>query len=61
MVLAGLTVYLFTSCVLTSAKGRMAVLICLLVAGLAHVAVGVIQFRFGNNFMPIPFLLAIRL
>lgn len=56
MVLAGLTVYLFTSCVLTSANGRMAVLICLLIAGLAHVAVGVIQFRFGNNFMPIPFL-----
>ena len=56
MVLAGLTVYLFTSCVLTSANGRMAVLVCLLVAGIAHVTVGAIQFRFGNNFMPIPFL-----
>ena len=56
MVLAGLTVYLFTTCVLTSAKGRMAIWTCLLVASMAHVAVGAIQFRFGNNFMPIPFL-----
>ena len=56
MVLAGLTVYLFTSCVLTSGNGRIAILVCLLVAGMAHVAVGLIQFHFGNNFMPIPFL-----
>jgi O-antigen ligase len=55
-VLAGLTVYLLASCVLTSPRTRLAILSCLLVAAMAHVFVGAIQFRFGNNFMPIPFL-----
>jgi O-antigen ligase len=56
MVLAGLTVYLLASCILTSARARLAIWSCLLVAAMAHVFVGAIQFRFGNNFMPIPFL-----
>jgi len=53
---AGLIVYFFTCCVLTSAKARMSILACLLAAALAHVLVGAIQFRSGNNFMAIPFL-----
>jgi O-antigen ligase len=55
-VLAGLVVYLLTCCVFTSAKTRMSILACLLAAALAHVLVGAIQFRSGNNFMPISFL-----
>ena len=55
-VLAGLIVYSFTSCVLTSAKARISILVCLLAAAVAHVLVGTIQFRSGNNFMPISFL-----
>jgi O-antigen ligase len=55
-VLAGLVLYLFIACVLTSAKARMSILACLLAAALAHVFVGVIQFSGGNNFMPISFL-----
>ncbi|MEY2530527.1 MAG: hypothetical protein QOI96_612 [Verrucomicrobiota bacterium] len=55
-VLGGLVVYLFTSCTVTSAKARMSILACLLAAALAHVLVGAIQFRSGNNFMPIPLL-----
>ncbi len=55
-VLAGLVVYFFTSCVLTSPKTRVAIFACLLVAAMAHVVVGLIQFRSGNNFMPISFL-----
>src|SRR5581483_1289897 len=45
-----------TSCYLTSAKMRMSILACLLAAALAHVLVGMIQFRHGNNFMPLSFL-----
>jgi O-antigen ligase len=56
MVLAGLTVYLLTSCVLTSGGVRLAIWTCLVLAAMAHVFIGAIQFRFGNNFMPIPFL-----
>jgi len=55
-VLAGLVVYFITSCLLTSAKTRMSILAGLLVAAMAHVFVGAIQFRYGNNFMPIAFL-----
>lgn len=55
-VLAGLVVYFFTSCTLTSAKARMSILAALLAAALAHVVVGAIQYRSGNNFMLIPFL-----
>ncbi|MEY2546786.1 MAG: hypothetical protein QOG48_1903 [Verrucomicrobiota bacterium] len=55
-VLAGLVVYFLTSCYLTSARMRMSILACLLAAALAHVLVGMIQFRHGNNFMPLHFL-----
>jgi O-antigen ligase len=55
-VLAGLVVYFITSCLLTSARARMWILACLLIAAMAHVLVGAIQFRTGDNFMPIPFL-----
>lgn len=55
-VLGGLIVYLFTTCIFTSAKTRMSILACLLAAALAHVVIGVIQFSNGNNFMPISFL-----
>ena len=55
-VLAALVVYFLTSCLLTSARARMWILVCLLIAAMAHVLVGAIQFRNGDNFMPIPFL-----
>jgi len=55
-VIAGLVLYFFIACVLTSAKARMWILACLLAAALVHVFVGVIQFTGGNNFMPISFL-----
>ncbi len=55
-VLAGLIVYFVTSCILTSAKIRMSIFAGLLAAALGHVLVGAIQFRSGNNFMPISFL-----
>ena len=49
-------VYFLTSCILTSAKARIWIMACLLLAALAHVLVGAIQVRNGNNFMPISFL-----
>jgi len=52
-VLAGLVVYFFTSTVCTSAKARMTLIGVLLVTSLAQVLVAVIQFRNGDNFMPI--------
>src|SRR5207245_7641138 len=55
-VLGGLLVYLFVACVLVNTRGRMFILLFLLVAALAHVFIGAIQFRDGNNFMPISFL-----
>jgi O-antigen ligase len=55
-VLAGLIVYLITSCLLTSAKARLWVFAGLLMAAMVQVGVGAVQFRSGNNFMPIPFL-----
>ncbi len=55
-VLAGLVIYFFVSCTLTSARARMSILACLLAAALVHVFVGAIQFSDGDNFMPIPFL-----
>jgi O-antigen ligase len=55
-VLAGVVVYFFTSCVLTSPRARTSIMACLLVAAMAHVLVGLIQFRGANNFMPISFL-----
>jgi O-antigen ligase len=55
-VLGGLLVYFFVACVCTDAKQRMAVLLFLLALALAHVFIGALQFRDGNNFMPISFL-----
>lgn len=55
-VLGGLIVYWFIALICTSAKPRAWVVISLLVLALVHVLVGAIQFRDGNNFMPISFL-----
>lgn len=55
-VLSGLIVYLFIATVCTSAKARWWVLFFLFGLAVIHVLVGVVQFRDGNNFMPISFL-----
>jgi O-antigen ligase len=55
-VLAGLVAYFTIACVLTSARARLGLLVALLIFAFAHVLVGLIQFRYGNNFMPISFL-----
>lgn len=55
-VVAGLVLYFTVACVLTSASARMAIAVALLVFSTAHVVIAVIQFRFGNNFMPFSFL-----
>ncbi len=55
-VLAGLVVYFLVAGVLVSARQRLWLLAGLLFLGLAHVGVGALQFRDGNNFMPIHFL-----
>jgi O-antigen ligase len=55
-VLGGLVVYLFVACIGTSAKSRSRILFFLLALALVHILIGAIQFRDGNNFMPIPFL-----
>jgi O-antigen ligase len=55
-VLAGLVLYFSVACLLVSARVRLGLLVALLCFALAHVLVGVIQFRYGNNFMPISFL-----
>ena len=56
IVLGSLLVYGITATVFTDAKPRMLLLGFLLLLGLVHVLVGAIQFRDGNNFMPIPWL-----
>ncbi len=55
-VLGGLLVYFFVACFFTESKQRTAFLLFLLIVGIAQVWVGTIQFRNGDNFMPIPFL-----
>ncbi len=55
-VLGGLLVYFFVACVLINAKPRMLILSFLCILGIVHTLVGVVQFRDGNNFMPISFL-----
>ncbi|PZR78990.1 MAG: hypothetical protein DLM52_01915 [Chthoniobacterales bacterium] len=55
-VIAGLIVYFIFATVLTSAPLRVGFFFALLVFALAHVLVGLIQFRYGNNFMPFSFL-----
>jgi len=55
-VLGCLLVYLFVACIFTDARLRSWFLFFLLAVAVAHVCVGALQFRDGNNFMPIPFL-----
>ena len=55
-VMAGLVVYFLTALVLTESKPRLLILACLLAAALVHVVVGALQFRNGDNWMPIEFL-----
>ena len=56
IVLGSLVVYGVTATLCTDAKPRMFVLGVLLLLGLAHVLIGAVQFRDGNNFMPISWL-----
>lgn len=55
-VLGCLLVYLFVACVFTGARQRTLFLFFLLALATAHVAIGALQFRDGNNFMPFSFL-----
>ena len=55
-VLGGLVVYFFTACIFTGARGRIYLLLFLLVVALGQVVIGAIQFHYGDNFMLIPFL-----
>ena len=55
-VLGGLVVYLLVATVITDPKQRMWLLLFLLALAVVHVAIGAVQFRFGQNFMLIPFL-----
>src|SRR4029077_18075265 len=55
-VLGCLLVYLFVACLFTDAKQRTWFLFFLLALATAHVVVGALQFRDGNNFMPFSFL-----
>jgi O-antigen ligase len=55
-VLAGLIVYYYTACILTTSRQRMLFISILLTLAVAHVLIGVVQFRDGRNFMPISWL-----
>jgi O-antigen ligase len=55
-VIAGLVIYLLTATVLTNSKPRLLTFMCLAAAALVHVTIGAIQFRNGDNWMPISFL-----
>ncbi|HJT46118.1 MAG TPA: O-antigen ligase family protein, partial [Chthoniobacterales bacterium] len=55
-VLGCVLVYLFVACFFTGAKQRMWFLFFLLALATAHVVIGALQFRDGNNFMPFSFL-----
>lgn len=55
-VLGGLVVYFCTACILTDGRQRMFFVSLLLLLALGHSLVGAIQFRDGNNFMPISWL-----
>ena len=54
--IACLVVYFLSASVVTSAKMRLAILLCMIALSLAHIGIGALQFRDGNNFMPIAFL-----
>jgi O-antigen ligase len=55
-VLGGLLVYFLVACFFTDSKQRTILVFLLLIFGLVHVFIGAIQFRNGDNFMPIQFL-----
>ena len=55
-VLAGLLVYFFVASVFVEAKRRLVVISLLFLLAFAHVGIGAVQFRDGDNFMLIPFL-----
>ena len=56
MAIAALIVYLLTAFCITKRQQRIWVVLALMVLALGHVALGFIQFKNGDNFMPIPFL-----
>jgi O-antigen ligase len=55
-VLGGLLIYLIVACALTAARARNWILFGLFLVAIVHILVGVVQFRQGNNFMPIKWL-----
>jgi O-antigen ligase len=55
-VLGCLLVYFFVTCLFTDARQRTWFLFFLLALATAHVVIGALQFRDGNNFMPFSFL-----
>ena len=55
-VLGGLLVYFLVACFFTDSKQRTVLVFLLLLFGVVHVFIGAVQFRNGDNFMPIPFL-----
>jgi O-antigen ligase len=55
-VLGGLVVYYLTACVLVSARQRLAFVMFLLAVGVVHTLIGAVQFRDGDNWMPISWL-----
>lgn len=55
-VIAALVVYGLVATVLTSSTVRVAIFAALVIIGMAHVAIGVMQFTRGDNFMLIPYL-----
>jgi O-antigen ligase len=55
-VLGGLLVYLFVACICVDNKRRMWFICALFAIAFVHVGIGVVQFRYGDDFMLIPFL-----
>jgi O-antigen ligase len=56
LVLGGLLAYFIVAFFFTSPKHRIAFVLFLLTIAIVHVAIGTVQFRGGDNFMPISFL-----
>jgi len=55
-VLGGLLVYFFVACVSVDNKRRVWFICALFAIAFVHVGIGVVQFRYGDDFMLIPFL-----
>jgi O-antigen ligase len=55
-VLGGLMIYFSIACFLSGSKPRTFLLLAVLIFGMVHVLIGLVQFRRGDNFMLIPFL-----